>query len=348
MHNSLLNRIVCRVSFLTGASALNILLILYTSCSCAQEINEPSVCDPTKVVSAAACAKCHTNEVAQWKRTPHYQTYDSLHRLPEAKDIVKRLGLRSVKRNDTCIKCHYTQQQQGIRVRAVSGISCESCHGAAKDWIDVHADFGGPNITAAAETPEHRQQRRNVSIAAGMNNPSNLYLIAKQCYSCHTVPDEKLVNIGGHRAGSHDFELVAWSQGMVRHNFLRGGNLTNAPSTLERIRVMYVVGVMTDLEQSLRATAQATEKATFGKTCATRSARMKHRLREIQIRINDPNVQSALNAVSKVKLTLNNKAAILASADAVGKAANAFATEADGDTLTKIDAMLPHPSQYKK
>lgn len=310
-------------------------------------LNEPHVCDPSKVIGSEACAKCHANEIAQWKRTPHFQTFDTLHRLPEAKAIVKKLGLRTVKRNDTCIKCHYTQQKMESRIRIVSGISCESCHGGAIKWKDIHADYGGPNATADAETPEHREQRRDASISAGMNNPANLYLIAKQCYSCHTVPDEKLVNVGGHRAGSAEFELVAWSQGMVRHNFLHGGNLSNAPSTPERLRVMYVVGVMTDLEQSLRATAQATEIATFGKTSASRAARMKHQLRKIQIRINDPHIEEALRAVATLKITLNNQEAILAAADKVGAAANQFSVEADGAELSDIESMLPHPSQYK-
>ena len=65
---------------------------------------------------------------------------------------------------------------------------------------------------------------------------------------------------GGHLAGSQDFELVAWSQGMVRHNFVRtGGTANGAPSPAE-LRVMYVVGVMADLEYSLRAVAAATRK----------------------------------------------------------------------------------------
>jgi hypothetical protein len=116
------------------------------------------------------------------------------------------------------------------------------------------------NVAKAAETPEHRQQREENSVAHGMNNPHNVYLIAKQCYNCHTVPNEQLVNVGGHQAGSKDFELVAWSQGMVRHNFLRTGGTANAESTAAQLRVMYVVGVMTDLEYSLRAVAAATQK----------------------------------------------------------------------------------------
>src|SRR4029079_13144230 len=117
----------------------------------------------------------------------------------------------------------------------------------------------------ATETAEHREKRIADSVAKGMNNPHNIYLIARQCYDCHTVPNEKLVNAGGHQAGSNDFELVSWSQGMVRHNFLRGG-AANATLTAEELRVMYVVGVMTDLEYSLRAVATATEKSPFGLT----------------------------------------------------------------------------------
>ena len=151
-----------------------ILLLATTGVAEDQATFAPPTCDPSRVVGFEQCAKCHTAEVAQWKQTPHHQTFEQLHRTPEAKLIVDKLGLRTVKRNDMCVQCHYTQQQQGSRVRTVSGVSCESCHGEAKDWIDVHADYGGPNVTAATEPPTHRQQRRAAAIAAGMNNPSNL------------------------------------------------------------------------------------------------------------------------------------------------------------------------------
>jgi hypothetical protein len=179
-----------------------------------------------------------------------------------------------------------------------------------------------------------------------MNNPGNLYMIAKQCYSCHTVPNEALVKVGGHKAGSQDFELVSWSQGMVRHNFVRGGG-ANASPTREQLRVMYIVGVMTDLEFSLRATAEATQNATFGRTCASRAARMKRQLREIQQQINNPHVARALDAVATVELRLRNAAAIVAAADGVATAAHAFAEQADGSTLASVDRWLPDPSRYR-
>jgi hypothetical protein len=280
-------------------------------------------------------------------RTTHFSTFDTLHRTQPAKDIADRLGLNSIKRNDTCLQCHYTQQEEGDRLRVTAGVSCESCHGAAKDWLNFHADYGGENVTKELETPEHRHHRLNESIARGMNNPRNVYLVAKQCYNCHTVPNERLVNVGLHSAGSPGFELVAWSQGVVRHNFLRNGGNANGESTPEQLRVMYLVGVLADLEFSLRASAVATERGTFGLTSAKRAAQMKQRLHEIQRLINEPLLVPALEAVATVELRLGNAVAILAAADAVGKAAFEFAEKADGSRLAAIDAYLPRPEQYQ-
>ena len=304
--------------------------------------------DPAQVLGAVSCAKCHEHEVAQWKDTPHFSTFETLHRNPEAKEIARRLGLVSVKRNATCVHCHYTQQQLGERVRVVAGVSCESCHGAAKDWVALHNDYGGTQLTKATETDAHRQQRIEASIAAGMNNPSNLYLLARQCLACHTTPNEELVNVGGHQAGSPDFELVSWSQGMVRHNFLRTDGKANAHSTPEQLRVMYVVGIMADLEASLRATAEASRKAPYGVAAAQRAVGLKHRLHDISKTITNVHVQQAVDAALAVELKLNRRDALTAAADTVGKAAFDFATKADGNELAAIDPLLPKTADYKK
>lgn len=313
----------------------------------AESTSGPAIPDASKVVGSDQCAKCHQAEVQQWMKTPHFATFDALHRLPRAKEIADRLGERSIKRSAVCTQCHYTEQDQGGRMRVVAGVSCESCHGGAADWIASHADYGGEGVTKESETPEHKAQRTAQSIAHGMNNPHNIYLIARQCYDCHTVPNERLVNVGGHLAGSQDFELVAWSQGMVRHNFLRTGGTTNGPPSPAELRVMYIVGVMTDLEYSLRATAEASEKATFGVTSAQRAARMKKRLHEIQKLVNDPLIQPALDAVTTLELRLGNAAAITAAADEIGKAAYEFASTTDVDKLEAVDSLMPLPGQYK-
>ena len=358
MTNTRMTFLQKRRSWNLGSLGIRILFVIFHSsfvvlfiadpCSANEPNLEPLRCDPAQVLGADSCAKCHEKEVQQWKLTPHFATFESLHRKPKAKAITKKLGLSTVKRNATCVKCHYTQQQKGSRVRVVSGVSCESCHGASKDWHPLHNDYGGPNVTKEMESTEHRQQRIEASIAAGMNNPTNLYLVARQCLACHTTPDEKLVNVGGHTLGSPDFELVAWSQGMVRHNFLRTGGTSNGAATPAQLRVMYVVGVMADLEASLRATALATTKATFGTASAQRAAGLKRKLQEIRQQTDNPFVQQAFDAALHAPLKLNQSEPLLAAAKTIGEAAFSFANEADGNDLAAIDTLLPQPNSYKR
>ena len=300
-----------------------------------------------KVIGVDACMKCHAAEIQQWKQTPHHKTIDELHRKPEAKAIANKLGFRSVKRNETCVQCHYTQKETNGRIRIDSGVSCESCHGPAKDWVNLHADYG-PGVTRETESAAHRSQRRLASIQAGMNNPGNLYLIAQQCLECHTTPEEKLVDVGGHPAGSADFELVAWSQGMVRHNFVRSNGTVNAVSSPERLRVMHIVGLMTDLEYSLRAAAKATSVGTFGKAAGSRAAKKKQALIQIQEQLNHPLIANALTTVATVEIRIANSEAILAAAEKLSGIIYQFAEQADGSQLSAIDPLLPTPEQYKK
>ncbi len=313
----------------------------------ANAMAQPSHCDPTKVVTAVQCAKCHVAEVSVWKQTPHAQSFDSLHRNPQALEIARRLGQSSIKRNDICLDCHYTSQAEQDLARVVAGVSCESCHGAARDWINVHSDYGGPAASKQSETEQHRLQRQTQSVALGMRNPKNLYSIARSCLQCHTVPNEKLVNVGGHSAGSPNFEMVSWSQGMVRHNFLHSDNAVNAPSPPERLRVMFVVGLIADLEFSTRATGLATQKLTYGTTVASRAAAVAIRLYEIQQSINDPRVQQALDAFAQADLKINNATQLNAIADRIAQAGMQFAEAANGVALAQLDPLMPTPSQYK-
>ena len=328
--------------FRAGLPGIVIAILLVSQAS-----GQPSQCDPSKVNTAETCAKCHSNEVQTWKQTPHFQTFEQLSRSPEAKQICSNLGLRSVKRSEVCINCHFTTQEIDGRVKAIAGVSCESCHGASVDWLSVHNDYGGPLATKEDETSEHRAERLDECTSLGMRNTQDLYLIASSCYQCHTVPDERLVNVGGHNTGSEDFELVRWSQGMVRHNFLRTDGEYNAVSDSGRLRVMYVVGLIADLEFSTRATAKATEKTTYGLKVANRAARAAVKLFEVQQAIDNAFVQSALEAFAGAELRVNNEASLLAIADQIQIAGRQFARSSDGTDLAAIDEMLPDPSTYK-
>jgi hypothetical protein len=298
--------------------------------------------DPARVVGTEKCVKCHASEIKVWQATPHAKTVDLLHRRPEAKQIAAKLGIRSIKHEGRCVACHYTQQTDDAgRAHVVAGVSCESCHGAAQNWVDIHHDYGGKHVTRLMETPEHRAERLAASLAAGMRNPANVYLVAQSCLRCHTTADEELVNVGGHPTGSLDFEFVAWSQGTLRHNFVRSDGKLNAENTPERLRVMFVAGMIAELEASLRATATATEKATYGITSAKRAARAAKRLQSVAAKVDAPKLDQILELIGKVRLTLNNQEAIDAVADRVAELGYRFAAEHDGSRLGALDAYIP-------
>jgi hypothetical protein len=233
------------------------------------------------------------------------------------------------------------------RLEAIAGVSCESCHGASKDWIAIHNDYGGTGVTRAQESAEHRTQRLVSSIEHGMRNPVNVYLVAHSCYRCHTVPDEKLVNVGGHNAGSLDFELVSWSQGTVRHNFLRTDGKVNAEESVPRMRAMFVAGMIADLEFSMRATAQATEKATFGITSAQRTARSLERIKSAQAKLNHPTLAETISVAQSVSLKLNNREQLEQAANKIHELGVRFGATVTGDELGAIDSFLPPKNKWK-
>lgn len=304
-------------------------------------------CDPTKVMSADACASCHANEVSVWKKTPHFRTYEELSKRPRAKEICGKLGLRSVKRSEVCIKCHFTLKDKNGKAKPISGISCESCHGASKDWLTVHNDYGGPTATRESETEAHKSARLEQCESLGMRNTKDFYLIASSCFNCHTVPNEELVNVGGHKSGTEDFELVAWTQGMIRHNFLRGDNKTNVKSTPEKLRLMYIVGLMADLEYSTRATAKATAKSKYGLTVAQRAAEKAVKLYEIQKQVNHPDIETVLQVFAPAELRINNAQQLENIANQIQSIGKKFAKENDGSKLAAVDQWLPDPANYK-
>ena len=295
--------------------------------------------DPAKVVGATKCGECHKFEVEAWKLTPHFKTFDTMHRSADGQKISAALGIKRIKSESLCLTCHYTVQSKGGTAEPIAGVSCESCHGAAADWINIHND-----------KKLSREDRRTKSAAAGMIRPDNIYDVAANCYQCHLVPNEKLVNTGGHTAGTPGFELVAWSQGMVRHNFLtpqgEEGKVNKEDDAIRK-RMMFATGAILDLEYSLRGVGSATEKATYGVTMAQRVAGLKKKLDEIQKAAPTDEMGQIIAAVNGVALKLNNKQQLDEAADKVAELAKKFAASQTGDKLAGLDPLLPKPDQYR-
>lgn len=292
-----------------------------------------------------ACANCHKNSVRAWKETHHFKTFTALTKDEDAKGIAEKMGIKRMKNESDCLDCHFSSTVSGGKNKVVAGISCESCHGPARDWMDVHSDFGGKGVKSKDETPEHKKERYAKAEKNGMIRPSNLYNVGKNCYGCHTVPNEKLVNVGGHAAGS-DFELVQWSQGEVRHNVWYNEK-SNVPATPERLRMMYIVGKALDLEYALRGLAKATEDKDYFKSMVKRQENALSDLKKIAGSVNDSQIKSVIAAVNSGDIKINNQAALSAAADKVGKATQEFAKQNDGGKFASIDGLLPKPGDYK-
>ncbi len=60
--------------------------------------------------------------------------------------------------------------------------------------------------------------------------------------------------VSEHTAGRLKFEFVSWSQGLIRNNLLRSDWKTNRFSSPERLRLMFVAGMIAEVEASLRPT----------------------------------------------------------------------------------------------
>jgi Cytochrome c554 and c-prime len=299
--------------------------------------------DPAKIVTSTACGECHIAERAVWEGTPHATSFKTLHREESAEAIASRMGFRLLKRDSLCLRCHYTAKLEDGELRAVEGVSCESCHGAGRDWINVHNDYG-KGYDRTSEPPEHRRQRIEASRRAGMRRPSDdLYAVAASCFGCHTVPNEKLVNVGGHTTGSADFELAAWTD-KIRHNFLgsptAGGSPVNRELSAADKRTLYVLGHCLDLEASLRAMAEASEDGTYSRAMSRRVRIALSDVQEIAARTSHPALEAMLATVRGVSVVPGNHDKIVAAAGQIAAATKRFMGDHDAERLAVLDPLV--------
>ena len=303
--------------------------------------------DPERVVlderdSRVPCGECHVAEYEVWLRSKHAEGFNTIHRTDLARDILRDMGLRTAKRQESlCLKCHYTVKAPSLI--AIAGVSCESCHGAARDWIDSHNDWGPGVEHPDSEAPAHREQRIRESTAGGMLRPSgDLYGVAANCFECHTVPVEDLVNVGGHPAGSANFAL-AERIAEIRHNFVSaqwGGSSENRAPSVERTRVTYVTGAILDYEYSIRGMARATREDRYAKAMERRITKAARALEAIGRAADVPEVRDVLAAGREGRFVPGSGDALLALADRIRTLGHSFTRGHDGTQLGSLDAVM--------
>lgn len=282
------------------------------------------------------CQECHGDEFKVWEGTKHFTSLKTAHKSKKVKPkpIVKAVGgNKRMKKNKTCTLCHYTmvQKDAGAKAKARAGPSCESCHGASSDWFDIHNDYGGPAVKRDEEAPEHKAARRQNARDAGMVWSFMRYGIAKNCMSCHGLAREGIdgdvlskMLAAGHPL-NHEFELVRYSQGSVRHRFYPPNVTVNAELSQAGLAEVFVQGQVAKLVSAVSALSGSGDSE-------YKAAQEKRKA----------DAETALAAVKSVA-----EAAALV-ADPTEANAQALVDAIAGKDLSgEVGGLLPNPSTYK-
>ncbi len=328
-------------SFLRRAAMLALLVAAACS-SHAQDIGKTGFLwhDPHKIKGASECGVCHVREYALWDTTAHARGRNVDEGYATAEKIKDLLGVTSLRHESLCIRCHSTGvlDEEG-RYIAQSGVSCESCHGAGRDWIGIHNKFG-EGATHATETPEHKADRIKRSREAGMLRPSDIYGVVANCYQCHTVPHEVLVNKGGHPSASTDFNFMERLK-EIRHNFLEAqfdpSRTENREDSPERLRLLFVVSHALDLEYSIRGAAVSKENGGYIRAMQRKVRAAAGSLQSINGVISSPDITTMLAAVADANIAPNNEKALIGAADKIRAATKDFLAHHDGSKLGALD-----------
>ncbi len=306
----------------------------------------PSECvaalDASRVLGPEKCSACHKAEYNVWRATTHATMYTILHKKEAALSVAAAMGVRTIKTDSVCMNCHFTPVPMAGKTTSTAGVSCESCHGAARDWINVHNDLGG--FTSETEPAEHKRNRLAAAARAGMVAPAgaSLYDLIGKCYDCHTVPNEKLVNTGGHSTGG-TFDLIN-RVNAIRHNFLDSRGAVNAEIPAAEKHRIFLMGTIQQLRASLRNATLATEDGRYSKDAGKRVKNAIDDLKMIQDQLQLPELQEMLLASKGLALRPGNGSEVQYALSKIAAAA-IRALKYDERRLSALQPLLDGPAQ---
>ena len=273
------------------------------------------------------CEKCHKPEIAVWQGTKHAKSFKSAHKSDKAKAILKAVGEKRMRRASLCQTCHYTV----IGGKAKEGPSCESCHGAASGWFEIHNNYG-EGVKREDEPADHKAKRIADSTAAGMIWPSMTYDVAANCMSCHGMTQAgldgdtiaKMIDAG--HPINPGFELVTYSQGTVKHRFYPPDVKTNADMTPAELSRFFIAGHAA----SIVAATEALKKSDHPKYVEAQNAR----------------IAAAKAALDAIKGSVP-EAGALAGSPSEANARKLVSAVAGKDLSAAVGGMLPAKGSYK-
>jgi hypothetical protein len=232
-----LNKCLC----LSTVPILACLAILGMGICFSPGISAPSADPPARkptplFVGMAECARCHRepnkdepapllcrcNEVQIWETQDKHRIAHLVLRNERSVQMGKLLGIANPASDKRCIACHGVylpderlRHRSFLPERAIQeGVTCVVCHGAYKDWIDLHG--GIDRETWRTFSRERKEQEY------GMIDLWDPVRRAQLCVSCHVgdPAQGRLVTHAMYAAGHPPlsaFELVAYSDAMPRH-----------------------------------------------------------------------------------------------------------------------------------
>jgi hypothetical protein len=150
---------------------------------------------PAKFLGANSCSSssCHggggadQNQFLVWSlKDFHSQRPVATLATARSKQIADALNIKDATADARCTVCHaplnrVPENLRGENFKVSEGVSCESCHGPAENWIRSHTRT---DYTRADRT------------AAGLRDLQNLYVRANVCVACHQNVDADILKAG--------------------------------------------------------------------------------------------------------------------------------------------------------
>jgi hypothetical protein len=143
-------------------------------------------------MNSCSSSSCHggagenKNQCVIWsKRDFHSRAFATL-TTARSERLAEVLKIKSAVSDATCTSCHAPFQtvpefEQAEKLDITVGVSCESCHGPAENWLRSHTR---PDFTHADR------------VNTGMRDLKNLYVRANTCVACHQNVSSNLLAAG--------------------------------------------------------------------------------------------------------------------------------------------------------
>jgi hypothetical protein len=181
-----------------------------------------------KLVGPNDCMSCHDHDAASasLKKHPHWRSLDVFEG-KKAKEFLTKLGIKDPY-SDFCTGCHATV----VDGSPDFGVSCESCHGGASDYLKPHQKKGS----------------YDQALSLGMLKTKDIGVRVKNCIGCHIVTKKQILEVGHPNGGSFDIVegckkvqhwqetasadqiLAAWKSGVAAAGGVVSASLPSAPT----------------------------------------------------------------------------------------------------------------------